>query len=56
MSHLEWLEGEIKAEFTGKILRLTLSGDKPSEVATLVKSVTNAYLSEVVNKEKVAAA
>ena len=50
----EWLESEIKAEFTGKILRLTLSGDKPSEVATLVKSVTNAYLSEVVNKEKLA--
>ncbi len=50
----EWLESELKAEFTGKILRLTLSGDKPSEVAALVKSVTNAYLSEVVNKEKLA--
>ncbi len=49
-----WLESEFKAEFTGKILRLTLSGDKPSEVAALVKSVTDAYLSEVVNKEKLA--
>ena len=48
----EWLEGEIKAEFTGKILRVSLTGDKPTDVATLVRSVTNAYLSEVVNKEK----
>ena len=50
----EWLEGEIKVEFTGKILRLTLSGDRPSDVAALVRSVTEAYLSEVVNKEKLA--
>src|SRR5262249_14770254 len=48
----EWLEREIKAEFTGKILRLALSGDNPSDVAALVKAVTGAYLSEVANKEK----
>ena len=48
----EWVESEIKAEFTGKILRLSSSGDDPSEVATLVKAVTSAYLSEVAYKEK----
>jgi len=47
-----WLEGEIKAEFTGKILRLALSGDNPAEVTTLVKAVTHTYLDEVANKEK----
>jgi uncharacterized protein involved in exopolysaccharide biosynthesis len=47
-----WLEREIKAEFKGKILRLSLTGENPTEVATLVKSVTRAYLSEVADKEK----
>jgi len=48
----EWLENEIKAEFSGKILRISLTGDDPSEVATVVKAVTASYLSEVANKEK----
>jgi polysaccharide biosynthesis transport protein len=48
----EWLEHEFKAEFAGKILRLALTGDNATEVATLVKAVTGAYLSEVANKEK----
>ncbi len=49
---IEWLEQEIKAEFTGKILRIALSGNNPIEVGVLVKAVTAAYLSEVANKEK----
>src|SRR5262249_32953126 len=48
----EWLENEIKAEFSGKILRVSLTGDNPSEVATVVKAVTAAYLREVADKEK----
>ncbi len=48
-----WLESEIKAEFTGTILRLTLSCNTPVEAATLIKAVTDTYISEVANKEKV---
>ena len=48
----EWLEHELKAEFTGKILRLALSSNDPAEVTTIVKAVTHTYLNEVANKEK----
>jgi polysaccharide biosynthesis transport protein len=48
----EWLERELKAEFTGKILRLALSADTPVQATTLVKAVTHTYLDEVANKEK----
>ncbi len=40
----------------GKILRLALSGNNPTELAVLIKAVTAAYLSEVANKEKSRAA
>jgi capsular exopolysaccharide synthesis family protein len=49
----EWLEREITVEFTGKILRLSLGGDNPVEVAHLIEAVTQAYLNEVANKEKI---
>ncbi len=48
----EWLERELKADFAGKILRLSVSSEKRSDAAVLVKAVTAAYLSEVVNAEK----
>jgi succinoglycan biosynthesis transport protein ExoP len=48
----EWLEQDLKAEFTGKILRLSLSTDNPVEATTLVKAITHTYLDEVANKEK----
>ncbi len=47
-----WLESELKAEFNGKILRLALSSDDPTAAATVVKAITNVYLTEVANKEK----
>ena len=48
-----WLESELKAEFTGTILRLSVSCDQPVEAATLIKLVTDIYINEVANKEKV---
>ena len=47
-----WLEKELKAEFTGKLFRLSLSANDPVEVTSLVKAITQTYLSEVANKEK----
>jgi polysaccharide biosynthesis transport protein len=47
-----WLEGAIKAEFTGAILRLAMTSDNPAAVTTLVKAITHTYLDEVANKEK----
>ncbi len=48
----EWLEQQIKAEFKGKILSLALSSENPVEATSLVKAVTDTYLEEVANKEK----
>ena len=48
-----WLESELKAEFSGKMLRLALSSDDPVAATTVIKAVTNVYLSEVANKEKI---
>jgi succinoglycan biosynthesis transport protein ExoP len=47
-----WLEQDLKAEFTGKLFRLSLSGNDPIEVTRLVRAITQTYLSEVANKEK----
>ena len=47
-----WLEKDLKAEFTGKLFRLSLSANDPVEVTSLVKAVTQTYLSEIANKEK----
>jgi capsular exopolysaccharide synthesis family protein len=48
----EWLERELKADFSGKILRLAVSCEKPTDAAVLVKAITAAYLGDVVNAEK----
>ena len=48
---VEWLEQLIKAEFKGKILSISLTGDNAAEVTSLVKAVTHTYLDEVANKE-----
>jgi capsular exopolysaccharide synthesis family protein len=50
-----WLEDEIKAAYIEgtDILRMTLSGLKPDELAKLANAVTDAYIKEVVDKERV---
>ena len=48
-----WLESELKAEFSGKMLRLALSSDDPVAATAVIKAVTNVYLSEVANTEKI---
>jgi capsular exopolysaccharide synthesis family protein len=50
---VDWLEKEIKADFTlsPEILRISISGDNPTELTVLVNAITNAYLEEIVNKE-----
>ena len=48
---VEWLEQLIKAEFKGKVLSISLTGENAAEVTTLVKAVTRTYLDEVANKE-----
>ena len=47
-----WLVSELKAEFSGKMLRLALSSDDPAAAATVIKAITQVYLTEVANKEK----
>lgn len=50
---LAWLEEALKSDcnVSPDVLRLSLKGDKPEELVTLVDAVTDAYLQEVVDKE-----
>lgn len=52
---IEWLEKEIQADFTlaPEVLRISLSGDDPEELTTLVTAVREAYVREVLDKERI---
>jgi len=49
-----WLELALKTDFTlgPEIMRVTLSGDDPEEVAKIVNAVVDAYMVEVEQREK----
>jgi capsular exopolysaccharide synthesis family protein len=49
-----WLEHDLKAAFLDKtdIIKVTLTGDDPKEVAVLVNAVQDAYLEEGVNVQR----
>jgi capsular exopolysaccharide synthesis family protein len=47
-----WLERKIQAGFDGEILRIAVSDTEPEGLAEIVNAVKDAYLSEVVDKEK----
>jgi capsular exopolysaccharide synthesis family protein len=51
---VNWLGEQIAVEYPGgsEILRISMSGDVPSEIATLVNAVQEAYLQEIVHKER----
>jgi capsular exopolysaccharide synthesis family protein len=50
---VEWLEDELQVDTTlgPGILRVSIKGDRPEELAHVVNAVADAYLREVVNKE-----
>src|SRR5271165_6768719 len=52
---IAWLEKELKVTYTSspEILSVTLSGDPPDELKTIVDAVVTAYLQEIVNKEQI---
>lgn len=51
---VRWLAKSLRAEFPGnaEILKVSLSGKNPDEVAGLVSAVVDAYMSEVVDVER----
>jgi capsular exopolysaccharide synthesis family protein len=51
---VKWLGDQVNVEYPGgsEILRISMSGDVPSDIATLVNAVQEAYLQEIVNKER----
>lgn len=51
---IAWLEEEIKPEYMegSEILKISLSGEEPAEVAAIVNAIKDAYLQEVVDVEK----
>lgn len=51
---IRWLSEEIRVDFPGdgELMRVSMSGDSAHAVATLVNSVVDAYLREVVDKEE----
>ena len=50
---VEWLSDELLAEFPAgsELMRLSLSGDRPADLAAVVNAVTEAYIDEVVSKD-----
>ncbi len=51
---LDWLQRELKIDFRSgpEYMRLSLSGNDPEEVKVLVAAITDAYLREVVGRER----
>jgi len=50
---VQWIEQQLLCEFPApEILRLSLSGKDPLELETLLSAIADAYLNQVVNKEK----
>jgi succinoglycan biosynthesis transport protein ExoP len=49
-----WLLDNIEAQFKdeSELMEIALSGDNPQELAKIVNAVTNAYIDEVVDKER----
>lgn len=48
---IEWLDKDLQVESAAEFLRISLSGDIADELQIIVKAVTDAYLTEIVNKE-----
>src|SRR5262249_27581261 len=50
---MEWLEKEVRADFSAgpELLTISMDGDNPEELKILVNAITEAYLNEVVYKE-----
>jgi polysaccharide biosynthesis transport protein len=55
---MDWLERELLVDFTigPEILRIALSGDRPEELRKIVTAIENAYLKEIVQKDRLARA
>ncbi len=52
---LSWLEREVQADFAvaPEVLRISMSGEVGSELVTIVDAVRNAYIGEILDKERV---
>ncbi len=51
---VDWFQNELKVDYKlgPEYMRVTLSGDRPEEQLTLLTAVANAYLKEIVHKER----
>jgi capsular exopolysaccharide synthesis family protein len=52
---VHWLENKLEVispPGAGEFVRISLTGDEPAELAAIVNAVTQAYMEEVVNSEK----
>jgi succinoglycan biosynthesis transport protein ExoP len=51
---IKWLEEEVRVDFAGgsEILRVSLSGDQPRDLATLVNGLVEVYVKEVEDQER----
>jgi hypothetical protein len=51
---VSWLESKITADYSiaPEILRITMAGEQPDELLTLLNAVRDAYLQEIVNRDQ----
>jgi capsular exopolysaccharide synthesis family protein len=50
----EWLEKQIRADFSisPEIMKISMVGDNPDDLVVILKAVTEAYMEEIVDKER----
>jgi capsular exopolysaccharide synthesis family protein len=51
---VDWLGERIQTSSTGEFLRVSMTGDDPNQLNTIVNGVSNAYIREVVSAERTA--
>ena len=49
---VEWIRERLDTQFRGELMEISLSGNQPQEIAAVVNGVVDAYLNDVVNKER----
>ena len=47
-----WLQDELKVDFAGDIMRISLSGEREKDVVEIVKAITDAYLTKIGNEDQ----
>jgi capsular exopolysaccharide synthesis family protein len=49
---IAWLAANLEVKFSGEVMKISLQGDRDNDVVSIVNAVTDAYIKEVRDKER----